>query len=229
MAGGAWRKEETARRSGERRRSLIPFGAEQIRMLLQPPRLTLDPDCGDGILVRGLLDVYPDARAVLLDHAEPLLSRARAAAQAYEGRCDVQWADLARPINGLLKGGRRDLVVSGYANHLLPHERKQALHGEVFQLLHPGGRLVNLEHVASATSALEGLFQKLYADFTTAVSGRPRHQVEAELHGALDKKDNILPDVDPQLQWLRTLGFQHVDCCFTWLELAVFGGARSAV
>jgi SAM-dependent methyltransferase len=155
-----------------------------------------------------------------------MLKRARAAAQAYERRCEIRWADLRESIGDLLEGDRPDLVISGYAIHHLPHERKRELYGELFQLLQPGGGFVNLEHVASATPALEGLFEKLYIDFISAMSNRPRPNVEAEFHGRMDKNDNILLDVNTQLEWLRATGFEEVDCYFKWLELAVFGGVR---
>jgi ubiquinone/menaquinone biosynthesis C-methylase UbiE len=236
MAGTAWQDAETARRFVEERQSLVPFGAEQIRMLLQlveyfrpRPKLVLDLGCGDGILARGLLDVYPEAHAVLLEHSEPMLERARAAARKYAGRCEIHWADLAQPVTELLAGRRPDLVVSGYAIHHLPHVDKRMLYDEVFRLLEPGGLFVNLEHVASATPTLERLFETLYVDFTASVSGRPRSEVESEFQGAVDRSDNILLDVETQLAWLRELGFQQVDCYFKWLELAVFGGVRPAV
>lgn len=45
-------------------------------------------------------------------------------------------------------------------------------------------------------------------------------------HGRADKADNLLLDVETQARWLRGIGFEHADCCFQWLELAVFGGMK---
>jgi len=43
-----------------------------------------------------------------------------------------------------------------------------------------------------------------------------------------DQEDagNILLDVHTQLDWLRDIGFAHVDCHWKWLELALLGGLR---
>ena len=38
--------------------------------------------------------------------------------------------------------------------------------------------------------------------------------------------DNLLERVDVQLNWLKEIGFNHVDCYFKWMELAVFGGVK---
>ena len=45
---------------------------------------------------------------------------------------------------------------------------------------------------------------------------------------AVDDEDpsSILCDVTTQLDWLRTIGFDDVDCYWKWLELALFGGVR---
>lgn len=40
--------------------------------------------------------------------------------------------------------------------------------------------------------------------------------------------DNRLERVDVQLNWLEEIGFNHVDCYFKWMELAVFGGVKQA-
>ncbi|WP_232824191.1 hypothetical protein [Paraliobacillus zengyii] len=41
-----------------------------------------------------------------------------------------------------------------------------------------------------------------------------------------DIEDNKLERVDIQVNWLREIGFKHLDCYFKWFELAVFGGVK---
>ena len=50
--------------------------------------------------------------------------------------------------------------------------------------------------------------------------------MQSEYHGRPDKADNILEPVEAQVDWLRATGFEHADCYFKWLELAVFGGRK---
>jgi tRNA (cmo5U34)-methyltransferase len=92
--------------------------------------------------------------------------------------------------------------------------------------LQPGGLFVNVEHVASATPELEAVHDEAYIDHIVAVTGRDKAEVEREYHGRPDKADNILEPVEAQVDWLREIGFQQVDCYFKWLELAVFGGQK---
>jgi tRNA (cmo5U34)-methyltransferase len=229
----AWRDSEVARKFLEERRGAIPYAADQLDLMLQlvrhfrpEPRTVVDLGCGDGLLARTLLAAFPGARAVLLDHSEPMLERARGAMAEFASRCEIRRADLAEPLAPHLGTDGVDVIVSGFAIHHLPHPRKQDLYEEVYTLLAPGGLFVNVEHVASPGRPLEALFETLYVDHIAARTGRSRPQVEAEYHGRPDKADNILLAVETQVEWLREIGFEEADCYFKWLELAVFGGVR---
>lgn len=241
MRSSAWQDADTAWKFLDERRGAIPYGPDQVRMLLQivehfrpadtgaVPRFLLDLGCGDGFLARALLETYPQARALLIDHSEPMLERAQAAMSPFAGRYEIRLADLAEPVEIGSMGdvaGELDLVVSGFAIHHLPHPRKRALYGEIYTLLAPGGLFVNVEHVASPSREVERLFEKLFVDHLAARTGRPREQVEAEYLNRPDRADNILESVEPQLDWLRECGFEHVDCYFKWLELAVLAGVK---
>ena len=97
------------------------------------------------------------------------------------------------------------------AIHHLEHERKRSLYGEVFDLLEPGGVFANFEHVASPT-------ERLHEAFFAAID----EPLENE-----DPSDRTL-DVEPQLGWLRELGFDDVDCYWKWLEMALLIGVKPA-
>jgi tRNA (cmo5U34)-methyltransferase len=232
-AGSSWKDAQVARRFLDERRGAIPLGDEQVALLLllarrfvPLPERVIDLGCGDGFLARAVLSEFPTAHALLIDHSEPMLERARDAMSPFSGRSEIRHGDLADPLPPQVGDGPFDLIVSGYAIHHLPSPRKRSLYEDVFGLLAPGGLFVNVEHVASATPALESIFDEAYIDHLAAVTGRDRAQVERDYHGRADKADNILEPVEVQVGWLREVGFEQADCYFKWLELAVFGGVR---
>ena len=100
-------------------------------------------------------------------------------------------------------------MVSGFAIHHLADARKRALYGEVFALLRPGGRFLNLEHVASASA-------RLHAEFLAAIGEGPDDE---------DPSDRLVP-AWTQVRWLAQIGFEDADCHWKWREVALIGGRR---
>jgi tRNA (cmo5U34)-methyltransferase len=236
----AWKRDSLVRTYLAGIRGGIPFGAEQIEIMLRIIEATgtavrsfADLGCGGGALTQALLRRFPDARATLVDFSEPMLSAARAELATHDPAPYFATVDLVTPAWLESIAGRPpfEVVVSGYAIHHLPDDRKRELYGEIFGLLTPGGMFVNIEHVASRTGWIESVADELMIDSLFAFqahqgSGKSRAQVADEFVHRPDKAANILAPVEVQCEWLRSAGYEDVDCYFKVFELAVFGGRR---
>lgn len=189
----------------------FPHRVEGESVLLeQVPRdagRVLDLGTGDGRLLALLKRDRPEIVGVGADFSEVMLDAARKRF-ADDERVELVQHDLSEPLPEL---GRFDVVISSFAIHHLEHDRKRSLYGEVFDLLEPGGVFANFEHVASATD-------RLHLAFFEAI-GEP---IEDE-----DPSDRLL-DVHTQLEWLRALGFDDVDCYWKWREMALLIGVKPA-
>ena len=122
-----------------------------------------------------------------------------------------------------------DIIVSGFAIHHQPDDRKRALYGEIYGLLKSGGLFLNLDQVSSASPSISEIFDSFFLDHirsfhTMAVLNEAMLRIEAAYYQ--DKKENIPAPVESQCQWLRETGFQEVDCFFKTFELALFGGRK---
>ncbi|MFZ5759106.1 MAG: class I SAM-dependent methyltransferase [Thermodesulfobacteriota bacterium] len=235
-----WQTDELSATFLQGVRGAIPAAALQLEVVghivqswRAAPRGILDLGCGDGILGCSLLERFPEARATFADFSDPMLHAVRARIAGHE-RSVVVKADFSTPIwlAAVREHGPFDVVVSGFAIHHQPDPRKQELYAEVFDLLAPGGIFLNLEHVASATSAVTGLFDEYFIDHLHRFHqgqepGRSRHEVAQTFYDRPDKKENILAPVVEQCQWLRRIGFVDVDCFFKIFELALFGGRKA--
>ncbi len=124
-------------------------------------------------------------------------------------------------------------MVSGFAIHHQPDERKRELYAEIFDLLAPGGIFLNLEHVASATEAGQELFDDFFVDHLhdfhrISSADANRDAIADDYYKRPDKKENILAPVEDQCEWLRQIGLTDVDCFFKVFELALFGGRKTS-
>lgn len=165
----------------------------------------LDLGVGDGRLLATALAARPYADGVGIDFSDVMLQEAHTRF-AEEEHVELLQHDLTEPLPNL---GRFDAVISSFAIHHLEHDRKRSLYAEVFHLLTPGGVFANFEHVASPT-------EKLHRAFFEAIE----EPIENE-----DPSDRTL-DVWTQLQWLREIGFEDVDCYWKWLEMALMIGVK---
>jgi tRNA (cmo5U34)-methyltransferase len=233
-----WQNEELATLFLNEVRGGIPYATEQLEIMVRvlgladrPIARFLDLGCGDGTLAQAVLSTFPNAEAVLADFSEPMLAAARD--RLLDVSCHVIQADFGNAdwVRRVAEWSPFDAVVSGYAIHHQPDDRKQALYEEIFDLLAPGGVFVNVEHVAPATARVSALSNDLFVDSLTANNRRlggdkSREQIASDYVHRPDKDANILAPVEDQCAWLRTIGFEDVDCYFKVFELAVFGGRR---
>jgi tRNA (cmo5U34)-methyltransferase len=145
------------------------------------------------------------ARGVALDFSPPMLERLHDRFGA-DSRVQIVAHDLEQPLPDL---GTFAVAASSFAIHHLPYPRKEELYREVWELLEPGGVFCNLEHVASPSD-------RLHRRFLDAVDITPERE----------DRSNKLLDLETQLHWLRTIGFEDVDCYWKWRELALLVGKK---
>jgi len=187
----------------------IPHRTEGEAVLLEfiPPKVDriLDLGAGDGRLLALLRIDRRDSEGVALDFSPTMLAASRERFRG-DGKVQVIEHNLDNPLPNL---GRFDVIVSSFAIHHCTDERKRRLYSEIYSALSPGGVFCNLEHVAPPTVELHAKFM------------RSLGMTEAD-----EDPSNKLLSVETQVQWLREIGFQDVDCHWKWLELALFGGTK---
>jgi SAM-dependent methyltransferase len=240
VKGHVWQQEELAKLFLEGVRGAIPLATVQMDMLLRIVRKTLpridrllDLGCGDGILGRAVLTEYPDAAGVFLDFSEPMIEAACQEAAEQGGRATFIVQDFGAKDWTTVVVAPFDLVVSGFAIHHQPDERKRELYQEVFDLLKPGGLFLNQEHVASKSAWAGQVFDELFVDSLWSHhqkqgGTKTREVIANEYYYRPDKEANILAPLDVQCRWLEEIGFVDVDCFFKLFESALFGGRRPA-
>lgn len=244
-----WKSEALAKTFLSGVRGAIPLASEQIEVMLRiistaRPQLEnfLDLGCGNGILGRSILTKYPQAKGIFLDFSEPMLQAAKSqvksplksplkSPQSHQFLLadfgNPEWTDTLKPYAPF------DAIASGFAIHHQPDNLKQEIYRSIYQLLKPGGIFLNLEHVSSPTEWVTQLQDELFIDSLYQFqqqqgNHQSREEIAQEYYYRPDKAANILSPLSTQCNWLRELGFSHVDCYFKLFEIAIFGGIRSA-
>lgn len=211
VAGTEWVDVERAEAWPSFRDGLPHAGDAEVmlveHLLDDSAQRVLDLGTGDGHLVAVVLRRLPTVSVVGLDLSAAMVQAAQARFADLE-KVSFRQHDLMQPLPREL--GRFDLVVSALAIHHLPDKRKQTLFNEVFKLLRGEGRFYDLDCVASRSSELHALSQSSFG--FDARNEDPSDQ-PARLHD--------------QLEWLTAAGFQHVECHWKWMELALVGGRKS--
>lgn len=234
--GTAWQQPKLVEEFTTQRARLLPLlGVQEalIRRVFerhgQPPRRFLDIGAGDGAMSELLLDLAPQAEAVLVDYSEPMLRGVEARLGRTPGGWRIVRADLRDAgWRAGLPDGPYEAAISALAIHHLPARRKRELFAEVFDLLAPGGLFVNMD-VVVIDGPLRGLFDEEIAGNAEQLERerrgtRSHAQVEEAI---LADDDDDQPDrADEQLQWLRDAGFVDVELQFKWAEAAVFGASK---
>jgi len=238
MPAEIWKDREVAKAFLNERSLLIPDRPRQLEVIHRivgfhcpKPRRILDLGSGDAILLATFLESFPHAKGVAVDFSPLMLEQASQRLDNYGKRATTLEADLQ---NSAWKNSLEvpfNVIVSGFAIHHLPDERKRALYQEIYDLLADGGVFLNSEHVASTTPRGEQMFDDA---MTTHLYQRRKEkgeevtleQVRRDFMERPDRAANILALVEDQCRWLRDIGFRDVDCFWKYFELAIFGGIK---
>lgn len=231
-----WKDEGIAKTFLKGIRGGIPYALDQMDIMMRLIAANgglhtfADLGCGDGVLSLRIFDSYPEAKGILLDFSDTMLQEARERFKGTGFHADIIKGDFAAKgwLDPLSCAAPFDAIVSGYAIHHQPDDRKKELFTEIFGLLRPGGIFINLEHVASPSEWVNKVFESLFADSIRDFH-RQTGAKEGEIEAFLNRPDrdlNILAAVEGQCAWLRAAGFVDVDCYFKCFETAVFGGRR---
>jgi tRNA (cmo5U34)-methyltransferase len=192
-----------------RRADSIPHRTEGEAALLEflptAAKRILDLGSGAGRLLHLVQLARPETSFVAVDFSPTMLGELHKRFDS-DSRVKIVGHDMANPLPEM---GEFDGVVSSFAIHHLAHERKKMLYAEIFDRLRAGGVFCNLEHVSSPTG-------HLHDEFLSRIGCTP----------AQEDASNKLLHVETQLEWLREIGFEDVDCHWKWREFALLCGVK---
>jgi tRNA (cmo5U34)-methyltransferase len=191
--------------------------------------LVLDLGCGDGIVVDELLKVDGSIRATLIDGSEDMLDRARKRLAGHD-YMDFIKASFSDMLNTDLTLPSFDLVVSSLAIHHLKTWEKEELFQYIYAHLKEGASFVNVDVILPHTEILEGWYLELWREWVAkqspAFKGKEETLEQFISRHNEESHHRNLDTLDCQLDTLKSIGFEDVDCFYKYGIFAAYGGRR---
>jgi tRNA (cmo5U34)-methyltransferase len=200
------------------RRFLIPnfdeyysVGVSALSYQGDCPRV-LDLGGGTGLSTAFLLERYPRAHVTLLDFSEEMLTVAR---ERFKDNTNVSFT--VGDYRVYQPRERFDIIISGLSIHHLTFEEKRKLVAKAFGLLEGKGEFFNADLVRCVDGRLEQEMQSRLRAFL-----RENMSEEEVQRFIASQRIDIPATLDEQLFFLRSAGFELVECLYRYWIYGVF-------
>ncbi len=185
----------------------------------------IDLGAGTGAAARAVLDRFQRASAILADYSPQMMEEGTKALAAYEGRYSYVEFDVATGRWPSAIPVPVSAMISSLCIHHLLHPRKQALFAEIIGRLSPGGWFLNFDPVSADDPAVEAAWKRANDRQDPAAAAQKANRSAEEQRRYENHIRYILP-LAPQLEYLKTAGFEAVDVYWKRLDHVVYGGRR---
>jgi SAM-dependent methyltransferase len=205
---------------------LLPFGREERFR-------AVELGCGEGALAFALLDCFPNASLLALDGSRSMRARTAERLGRFGARACVEPFGLASK-DWLPRLQDADCVLSSLCLHHLSGADKQRLFAAVCSRLSGRGAFLIADVIEPQRPEARTLFAEAYDRITKAQSISQTGSAEL-FEKFITEKWNYFRLEDPseypsplfdQLTWLKTAGFEVVDCFWLQAGFAIYGGYK---
>jgi tRNA (cmo5U34)-methyltransferase len=187
----------------------------------------LDLGCGDGALTNELLKVDDQIEATLVDGSSTMIQNAQERLKSYDGLNYIHKTFQELLENDILETDF-NFIVSSLAIHHLSSESKESLFQYILHHLKEGGFFLNVDVVRAPNKALEDWYRQLWEEWI-AKNELKMGSKESFQHIPLQYKnnpDNYPERLENQLNALKSVGFNQVDCYYKYGIFSIFGGKK---
>ena len=188
----------------------------------------LDLGCGDGIVTQWLLEIDDSISATLIDGSEDMLNKAR---ERLKEVTNIQYihASFQELLEKDILDSKFNFIVSSMAIHHLTMEEKRSLFRKIHSYLKGGGYFVNIDVVLAPTDPLDIWYMELWQEWMDEkkalldIVGDPSADIVKRYKDMEENKPDIL---NAQLDAMKEIGFNDVDCFYKYGIFAIFGGKK---
>lgn len=184
---------------------------ENLNLATITPRI-LDLGAGTGLLSEFVLQKYPNACIELVDISEKMLDVAKQRF-ANNPNITINCSDFTQ----FTSDKSYDAIISSLAIHHLDDNDKIRLFTNIHSMLEIGGLFINAEQVEGENTFFATLNDKMWRQKVES-SDLTQEEIEAGYQRVLLDKRSPL---SKQINWLKEVGFNEVDCLYKYYDFAV--------
>ena len=187
----------------------------------------LDLGCGDGVLTNELLKVDDRIEATLVDGSSDMIKNARQRLKSYDSLNYIHNTFQELLENNLLESDF-NFIVSSLAIHHLSSEGKESLFQYIHHHLKEGGFFLNVDVVRAPNEALEEWYRQLWGEWIAEneLKMRSKESFQHIPQQYKNNPDNYPERLENQLNALKSVGFNQVDCYYKYGIFSIFGGKK---
>jgi tRNA (cmo5U34)-methyltransferase len=187
----------------------------------------LDLGCGNGALTNELLKVDDRIEATLVDGSSDMIKNARQRLKSYDSLNYIHNTFQELLENNLLESDF-NFIVSSLAIHHLSSEGKESLFQYIHHHLKEGGFFLNVDVVRAPNEALEEWYRQLWGEWIAEneLKMRSKESFQHIPQQYKDNPDNYPERLENQLNALKSVGFNQVDCYYKYGIFSIFGGKK---
>lgn len=186
----------------------------------------LDLGCGDGLLIEELSKSLQHLNATLVDGSIDMLNAAQKRLKN-KGNLFFINASFQELLSGKTQTGSFNFIHSSLAVHHLSLQEKISLYAFIYKHLLPGGFFVIYDVTVPPSEELENWYLYLWRQW---IKEHPDKVHAENLLGIPDQykgnPDNTPDTLSSQIDALKNIGYQNVDCYFKYGIFALFGGSK---
>jgi tRNA (cmo5U34)-methyltransferase len=191
-----------------------------------PEAKVLDLGCGDGLFIQELSKSFKPSKVILVDGSAEMLGAAKKRLSGQDGYCFIQ-ASFQQLFADKTLSESFDFIYSSLAIHHLPFDEKKKLYAYIYERLSPGGWFIHYDVVLPPSDKLEKWYLLFWREWIAEHPDEERRDQLLEIPDQYKGNLDNMPDtLGSQLEVLKAVGFDNVDCFYKYGIFSLFGGSK---
>ncbi len=190
-------------------------------------KIILDLGTGDGILSKILFDKNKNVEFIVTDGSKDMLEKSKKNLIGIPVKKFIK-ITFEEIIEGKFNPEPFDFIMSSFAIHHLYLDEKKHIFNKIYNLLKTGGYFINIDTAINQENKITAWYYKIWKEWIMKLKDdlKLKPSYEEVPDTAPVSPENHYDPLNVQLEFLREIGFNEVDCHFKFGIFTIYGGKK---